>query len=120
MITVSITRNSSKANWSCRKTPSFLGRVTEPFEGSSSPVRTFISVDFPAPFGPEMAYRRPARNVQETSSNRSLAPKRMDRLLMESKDTSILPQTPAHALRGLPPAQALVYENFPEHCQVNR
>ena len=54
MITVSITRNSSKANWSCRNTPNFLGRVTEPLDGSMSPVRIFMSVDFPAPFGPDM------------------------------------------------------------------
>ena len=39
MITVSITRNSSKANWSWRRTPSFLGRVTEPLVGSISPVQ---------------------------------------------------------------------------------
>ena len=55
MITVSITRNSSKANWSWRKTPSFFGRVTEPLVGSISPVRIFISVDLPAPLGPVMA-----------------------------------------------------------------
>jgi len=33
----------------------FFGRVTEPLEGSSSPVRIFMSVDLPAPFGPVMA-----------------------------------------------------------------
>ena len=55
MITVSITRYWSKANWSCRSTPSFLGRVTEPFEGSISPSNIFIRVDLPAPFGPLMA-----------------------------------------------------------------
>ena len=37
MMTVSITRNSSNANWSWRRTPSFFGRVTEPCEGSISP-----------------------------------------------------------------------------------
>jgi hypothetical protein len=55
MMTVSITRNSSNANWSWLKTPSFLGRVTEPLEGSISPVRIFISVDLPAPLGPVIA-----------------------------------------------------------------
>ena len=55
MMTVSITRNSSKANWSWRRMPSFLGRVTEPLVGSISPVRIFIKVDLPAPFGPVMA-----------------------------------------------------------------
>ena len=37
MMTVSMTRNSSKANWSWRRTPSFFGRVTEPCDGSISP-----------------------------------------------------------------------------------
>ena len=55
MMTVSITRNSSKANWSWRRTPIFLGRVTEPLVGSISPVRIFISVDLPAPLGPVIA-----------------------------------------------------------------
>ncbi len=55
MITVSTTRNLSKANWSCRRTPTFFGRVTEPLEGSISPVRIFINVDLPAPLGPVMA-----------------------------------------------------------------
>ena len=55
MITVSITRNASKANWSCLRTPIFLTRVTEPFSGSISPVMIFISVDLPAPFGPVIA-----------------------------------------------------------------
>jgi len=44
-----------------------------------------MRVDFPAPFGPVMAYRRPGRNVQVTSSNKTLAPKRIDMLLTESK-----------------------------------
>jgi hypothetical protein len=78
MITVSITRNSSKANWSWRSTPNFFGRVTDPLAGSISADRIFISVDFPAPLGPVMAYRLPARNVQVTSSNSILAPKRME------------------------------------------
>src|SRR3954451_20613684 len=85
MITVSITRKSSNANWSWRRTPYFLGRVTDPLAASSSPVRIFIKVDLPAPLGPVMAYRRPARNVQVTSSNSILAPKRMEMLLRESK-----------------------------------
>ncbi len=55
MMTVSMTRYLSKANWSWRRTPSFFGRVTEPCEGSSSPVMIFISVDLPAPLGPVMA-----------------------------------------------------------------
>src|SRR5882724_11414168 len=85
MMTASITRNSSNANWSWCRTPNFFGRVTEPFGASSSPVRIFIKVDLPAPLGPVMAYRRPARNVQVTSSNSILAPKRMEMLLRESK-----------------------------------
>src|ERR1022692_4532683 len=51
MITVSMTRNWSKANWSWRRTPNFLGRVMEPLVGSMSPVRIFIRVDLPAPLG---------------------------------------------------------------------
>src|SRR5260370_14516761 len=84
MITVSITRNASNANWSCRKMPIFFGRLTEPLVGSSSRVRIFINVDFPAPFGPDTAYRRPARKVQVTSSNSTRGPKRMDMLFTES------------------------------------
>ncbi len=52
MMTVSITRKASNANWSCRRTPSFSGRTTDPFCGCSSPVSSFMKVDFPAPFGP--------------------------------------------------------------------
>ena len=33
MITVSMTRNASNANWSWRRTPIFFGRVTVPFVG---------------------------------------------------------------------------------------
>ena len=55
MMTVSMTRKASKANWSWRRTPIFLGRVTEPLAGSISPVRIFMNVDLPAPFGPVMA-----------------------------------------------------------------
>ena len=55
MMTVSMTRKSSKANWSWRSTPNFFGRVTDPLSGSISPVRIFISVDLPAPLGPVMA-----------------------------------------------------------------
>ena len=55
MMTVSITRYASKANWSCRKTPIFFGRVIEPFVGSCSPVKIFMKVDLPAPFGPVIA-----------------------------------------------------------------
>src|ERR1019366_4106309 len=85
MITVSITRNWSNANWSWRSTPNFFGRVMDPLVGSISPVKIFISVDLPAPLGPVTAYRRPGRNVQVTSSDRVLAPKRMEMLLTESK-----------------------------------
>ena len=52
MITVSMTRNWSNANWSCRRTPSFAGDETVPFCGASSPVSSFMNVDLPAPFGP--------------------------------------------------------------------
>ncbi len=52
MMTVSITRNWSKANWSWRRTPSLAGRVTVPFCGGSSPVSSFMNVDLPAPLGP--------------------------------------------------------------------
>src|SRR6202050_1549740 len=69
--------------------PSFFGRPIEPLEGSISPVRIFMRVDFPAPFGPVMAYLRPGRNVQVTSSNKILAPKRIDTLLTESKEAQL-------------------------------
>src|SRR6266404_6183702 len=45
IMTVSMTRYSSNANWSWRKTPIFFGRVTEPLVESSSPVKIFINVD---------------------------------------------------------------------------
>src|ERR1017187_2858767 len=93
MITVSITRNWSNANWSWRSTPNFFGRVMDPLVGSISPVKIFISVDLPAPLGPVTAYRRPGRNVQVTSSNRVRAPKRMEMLLTESKAITMI----AHA-----------------------
>src|SRR6267154_3934089 len=83
MMTVSITRKSSKANWSWRSTPIFFGRDTLPLVGSISPVRIFIKVDLPAPFGPVIAYRRPAINVVVTSSNSTRAPYRIDILLIE-------------------------------------
>ncbi len=56
----------------------------EPLVGSSSPVKIFIKVDLPAPLGPETAYRRPAINVQVTSSKRTRGPNRMDTLFTES------------------------------------
>src|SRR5579862_2161561 len=65
--------------------PIFLGRVTDPFDGSISPVRIFMNVDLPDPLGPVMAYRRPGRNVAVTSSNRMRAPKRMEMSLTEIK-----------------------------------
>ncbi len=52
MITVSDTRTWSKANWSWDRTPSFGGRVTSPLWGASSPVKSFMKVDLPAPLGP--------------------------------------------------------------------
>ena len=52
MMTVSTTRNLSKANWSWLRTPNFLGRLTVPFWGINSPVRSFMNVDLPAPLGP--------------------------------------------------------------------
>ena len=52
MITVSTTRKASKAYWSCRRTPSLAGAVTVPRCGGCSPVRSFMKVDLPAPFGP--------------------------------------------------------------------
>src|SRR4051812_44910130 len=56
----------------------------EPFSGSISPVKIFISVDLPAPFGPVIAYRRPEIKVVLTSSNRMRAPNRIDTLLTDS------------------------------------
>src|SRR5882762_4701556 len=84
MMTVSITRNSSKANWSCRRMPSFLGRVIDPLVGSKSPANIFIKVVLPAPLGPVIAYRRPAIKLQVTSSNSILPPNRIVMLLTES------------------------------------
>src|ERR1017187_8871209 len=108
MMTVSITRNPSKANWSWRSTPNFFGRETVPLGGSNSPERIFMSVDFPAPLGPAIAYRLPARNVQVTASNRILAPKRMEMFWMESKDTSMIAQAGRLARRGADPYWAVV------------
>src|SRR5215475_10938810 len=64
--------------------PIRLGRVTLPLVGSSSPVKIFIRVDLPAPFGPVIAYRRPVVKVVVTSSNRTRAPYRIDTLFTES------------------------------------
>src|ERR1700687_1346531 len=64
--------------------PSFLGRVIDPLVGSKSPANIFIKVVLPAPFGPVIAYRRPAIKLQVTSSNRILPPNRMVMLLTES------------------------------------
>ena len=61
-----------------------MGREMEPFVGSISPVKIFIRVDLPAPFGPVMAYRRPAENVVVTSSNSTRAPYRIETLFTES------------------------------------
>src|SRR3981189_1732009 len=84
MMTVSTTRNSSNANWSCRRMPSFLGRVIDPLVGSKSPASIFIKVVLPAPLGPVIAYRRPPIKLQVTSSNRILPPNRIVMLLTES------------------------------------
>src|ERR1700727_2890245 len=65
IITVSITRKASKANWSWLNTPSLRGRTTVPFCGSISPLSIFMKVDLPAPLGP-------------------VRPKRMETLLTES------------------------------------
>src|ERR1700691_5720119 len=65
--------------------PNFFGRVTSPFVGSMSPVRIRMSVVFPAPLGPLIAYRRPGKNVQLTSSNKIRGPKRIVMLLREIK-----------------------------------
>src|ERR1035437_623749 len=77
MMTVSITRYASNAYWSCESTPIFFGRTTLPFWGSISPVKTFIKVDLPAPFGPVRPYRRPLVKVTETSSKSSFCPYRI-------------------------------------------
>ena len=61
-----------------------LGRETEPFVGSISPVKIFIRVDLPAPLGPVMAYRRPAEKVVVTSSKSTRAPYRIETLFTES------------------------------------
>ncbi len=74
MMTVSMTRNASKANWSWRRTPIFSGRVTVPRCGVSSPVSSFMNVDLPAPFGPVRPYRRPAMKVVLTSSKSTFEP----------------------------------------------
>ena len=78
MMTVSATRKRSKANWSCRSTPSLAGRTTVPRCGGSSPVSSFMKVDLPAPFGPVSPYRRPAENVVVTSSKSTFDPNRID------------------------------------------
>ena len=83
MMTVSITRNASNAYWSWLRTPSFRGRATVPTCGSISPVRSFMNVDLPDPFGPVRPYFRPFENVVVTSSKSTLEPYRMETLLTE-------------------------------------
>src|SRR4026207_727417 len=90
MITVSITRNSSNANWSWRRTPNFFGRDTVPAWGGISPVSSFMNVDLPAPLGPVRPYRRPAENVVVTSSKRIFEPNRIDTPLTEIMDLRVL------------------------------
>jgi hypothetical protein len=63
--------------------PIFDGRVTVPFCGWSSPLRSFMNVDFPAPFGPVRPYRRPVEKVVVTSSKSTFDPYRMETLLTE-------------------------------------
>ena len=52
MMTVSMTRNSSKANWSWLSMPILRGRWIVPLWASSSPERIFMKVDLPLPLGP--------------------------------------------------------------------
>ena len=54
IITTFSTSSSSYAKWSCFKNDSllFFSTITSPEVESSSPVKTFKNVDFPAPFGP--------------------------------------------------------------------
>src|SRR5580658_5500490 len=82
--------------------PNFFGRVTSPFVGSMSPVRMRMSVVFPAPLGPLIAYRRPGKNVQLTSSNKIRGPKRIVMLLREIK------------------AVNYIVESSPASCQLSR
>ena len=51
MITVSITRNVSKA-LVLAQDAQLRGRVTDPRCGGCSPVSSFMNVDLPAPLGP--------------------------------------------------------------------
>src|SRR3984885_12202858 len=82
--------------------PNFFGRVTSPLVGSMSPVRIRMSVVFPAPLGPLIAYRRPGKNVQLTSSNKIRGPKRIVMLLREIK------------------AINYIVESAPAWCQLRR
>jgi hypothetical protein len=50
------------------------GATTVPFWGARSPVRSFMNVDLPEPFGPVSPYRRPFEKVVVTSSKRILLP----------------------------------------------
>jgi hypothetical protein len=77
MITVSITRYASNAYWSWREHADLLRLHHRPLLRVDLPVRTFINVDLPAPFGPVNPYRRPLVNVTETSSKSSFCPYRI-------------------------------------------
>jgi hypothetical protein len=73
------------------------GRATVPFCGGRSPVRSFMNVDLPAPFGPVSPYRRPAENVVVTSSKRIFEPYRIDTsctVIIEAPGRGISRHTP--------------------------
>ena len=67
--------------------PSFFGRVTSPLVGSISPVKNLHQRGFTRAIGPSY---RVAPSCEETwlltSSNKTLAPKRIVMLLTESKE----------------------------------
>ena len=73
MMTVSMTRNASYANWSCWSTPSLSGREIVPFCGRDSPVSSFMNVDLPDPLGPvRPGTGGPWQKVVVTSSKKQL------------------------------------------------
>src|SRR5262249_22292209 len=83
---------------------------TEPFSESISPVRIFIRVDLPAPFGPVIAYRRPEMKVVLTSSKRMRPPNRIDTLFTES---CIIRMTPRRTDELL-----IITQGPPLHCEA--
>src|SRR5258705_86434 len=79
MMTVSSTRYLSKANWSWLKTPSFFGRTTVPFCGSSSPVTRFLGLD--SRRGPaHQAHRQPHPKNHIEGQTETGPPKRYSRV----------------------------------------